>query len=135
MDPTMPLNRYFVVLLLIFKALFVPHTILEAVIESPPKLILNFDLNGTLILKDTAFGKTAEEMLDKLLLNQEGFSVDEKMMIRQQIIDKFTNQESGEVHFSVFPSFYVMLDRLREQEIPFIIVFRTFDPDCYPNLL
>lgn len=46
-----------------------------------------------------------------------------------KIREKFTNPSTGEVNFTIFNSFYHMLDTLREKEIPFTIVLRSFGHD------
>lgn len=41
----------------------------------------------------------------------------------------FTNPSNGETNFTVFPSFYCLLNKLREMEISFTLVLRSFGND------
>lgn len=152
----------------------VPHT------ASPPHLILNFDLNGTLVLHDTskhvrqddymlvcALAKNTirqwqsdsppmsyKQHVDKVLFPGDRSdsqliksrqktiasfldwlkttSFPEKMDVlkhHESIQKKFKNQQTGNAHFTVFPSFYRLLDKLREMKLPFTIVLRSFGKD------
>jgi len=47
----------------------------------------------------------------------------------QKIKDKFTDPETKKVNYTVFRSFYVMLEKLRRMNIPFTIILRTFGSD------
>ena len=47
----------------------------------------------------------------------------------QAIKEKFTDPKTGKMNFTIFPSFYVMMDKLRESKIPFTIILRTFGSD------
>lgn len=144
-----------------------------------PRLLLNFDVNGTLILKDTSKKASDECMLISALAEntfaswEEGYeSMSFKQYVynvllpgdksdpqlkreRQKIVatflqwlsekshpalssvledyhkikDKFTDPKTKEVNFTVFPSFYLMLEKLRSMNIPFTIILRTFGGD------
>lgn len=137
------------------------------------RLLLNFDLNGTLILKDTSKGADDDYMLISSLaeatlskwdeqndamsfkqyvynillpgdksnaplkkerqkvigtflqwLTEKNHSLKDSVIENYQTIkDKFTGEQS------IFPSFYVMLEKLRELNIPFTIILRTFGSD------
>lgn len=144
-----------------------------------PRLLLNFDLNGTLILKDTSKKASDEYMLISTLAENTFAKWDERYepmsfkqyvynvllpgdksnvrlkKERQKIVatflqwlsekshpamgnvlddyhkikNKFTDSKTKEINFTVFPSFYVMLEKLRNMKIPFIIILRTFGTD------
>ncbi len=145
--------------------------------RAPLHLFLNFDVNGTLILKDTTkkdedymlmctltkntydqwdseskrmsfkqyvdntlvpgdrSSKTLIKERQKAIanfpawLNQNNHSAaDEVQADFQKIKKKFTD-ETGVVHYSIFPSFYVMLKKLRQMNIPFTIILRSFGND------
>jgi len=42
---------------------------------------------------------------------------------------KFIDNVTGKIHFTIFPSFYKLLRKLREMKIDFIIILRTFGSD------
>lgn len=143
-----------------------------------PRLLLHFDLNGTLTLRDTSKQVHDEYMLISALAettfsswNGEkstsfkqyvysdlfpGDKSDQELKKQRQKVvgefvdwlrekdhpalasvektyrtvrEKFTDPETGKMNFTVFPSFYVMMDRLREDEVPFTIILRTFGRD------
>ncbi len=146
--------------------------------QAMPRLLLNFDLNGTLILKDTSKQVNDEYMLISALAETTFASWNGKQSMsfkqyiyteilpgdksnpqlkqeRQKVIgkfvewlkklnhpalesvettyrtikEKFTDPETGKINFTIFPSFYVMMNRLRENNIPFTIILRTFGGD------
>ncbi len=144
-----------------------------------PRLLLNFDVNGTLILKDTSKGSDNEHMLISALAEASFAKWEEQLetmsfkeyvysvlhagdksnpelkKARQKTIgaflhwldqnshpaqqtvfdnylkikEKFTDSDSNTVNFSVFPSFYRMVDKLREMNVSFSIILRTFGGD------
>lgn len=146
---------------------------------SVPKVILYFDVNGTVILKDTSKKVQDDYMLMSALAETTFAQWDagtEKMSFKQYVCDvihpgdksdskikqerqktvwaflhwmnerghssllqvqqdyykiesKFTDKEEGTVNYTVFPSFYRMLEKLREMKIPFTIIFRSFGSD------
>jgi hypothetical protein len=146
--------------------------------EVTPRILLNFDLNGTLILKDTSKKVDDDYMLISALAESTISEWDEKQSMsfkqyvytvllpgdksrpelkakRQQVVgkfvewledhkhpalesvkltcrkikEKFTDPKTGKMNFPIFPSFYVMMDKLREKKIPFTIILRTFGSD------
>lgn len=144
-----------------------------------PRLLLNFDVNGTLILKDTSKGSDDEHMLISALAEATFAKWDEQhehMSFKQYVYsvllpgDKstpllkkerqktvraflqwlgqnshpaentvlenyhrikatFTDRNSNKVKFSIFPSFYQMMDKLRQMNVSFLILLRTFGGD------
>ncbi len=146
--------------------------------QTMPRILLNFDLNGTLILKDTSkkvddqymiisalaettFAswngkqstsfkqyvytellpgdksnphlklerqKTIGKFVEWLKKNQHP-ALESVEKTYRTIIDKFTDSKTGEINFMIFPSFYVMINQLRLNKIPFTIILRTFGSD------
>lgn len=145
-----------------------------------PILLLDFDLNGTLILQDSSKGASWESMLISALaeniFDQWEEALSEKMSFkkyaynvllpgdksdqqlkkkRAQFISnffgwltehnhparervladydaiktKFSNPKTNQIQPSVFPSFYLMLKKLRSLQIPFVLKLRTFGND------
>ena len=72
--------------------------------------------------------KIVRTLLDRL--SKKSLPVQEEVLrAYNRIMDKFTDPETKKINFTVFPSFYVMLERLRKMNIPFTIILRTFGSD------
>ncbi len=157
-----------------------PQAIHSAHPLSQVRLFLHFDVNGTLILRDTSKRMDEHEAIIAALAAHTIASWDESppmsfkeyvftcllpgdrsnRRLKQQrqeqirtfmdwlhdhhhpqlaavgelfhvIKQKYADPHSGRLHFSVFPSFYLMLNTLREQNIPFTILLRTFGDDLH----
>lgn len=144
-----------------------------------PCLLLHFDVNGTLILKDTSKHADDGQMLTSVLaentyavwdqahgrmsfkeyvynillpgdksdqalkkerqsvvgrffewMEERNHPVREKALAeRERIKEKFTDPETRKINFTVFMSFYQLLEKLRANKIPFVIILRTFGDD------
>ena len=142
-------------------------------IQNTPHLLLNFDINGTLILKDTSKALDEDHMLITSLAETTIFKWDEQhepmsfkqyvynvllpsdkscaqlKQERQKVVGSFLtclkeennplkdkvieSYQKIKAKFkdsqSIFPSFYALLEKLRELNIPFTIILRTFGSD------
>jgi hypothetical protein len=146
-----------------------------------PRLLLNFDLNGTLILTDSSKKASDDYMLISTLaentfavwdedhgsmsfkhyvysvlhpgdksnpqlkrerqktvstflqwLSEKSHpSFNDVLEDYHEIRQKFTDVKTKAVNFTVFPSFYLLLEKLRHMEIPFTIILRTFGSDLH----
>lgn len=145
---------------------------------SMPKLILHFDVNGTLTAKDTSKKLSDDHMIIALLAENTigqwapsqadmsfkdyvytqlhpGDKSDPNLKLtRQKAVGSFLNwllnnehqlsdkvfgqflairakysDDDGKVKFSIFTSFFVALQKLRELNIAFTVVLRTFGTD------
>ena len=142
-------------------------------------LLLHFDVNGTLILKDSSKHVDNEQMLTSVLAENTYADWDgahgrmsfkeyvynvllpgdksdqllkkERQLVvgrffewmeerghpafeqarneRERIKAKFIDPGTKEINFAVFASFYRLLEKLRSQQIPFVIILRTFGND------
>lgn len=146
--------------------------------QTTPRLLLNFDLNGTLLLKDSSKKVDDEYMLisalaeDTLAKWNGKQSMSFKQYVytellpgdkshpqlkkeRQKVVGrfiewlrehkhpalesvqktystikaKFMDPKTGEINFTIFPSFYILMDLLREKQTSFTIILRTFGDD------
>lgn len=142
---------------------------------SNPTLLLDFDLNKTIILEESSNGADWEEMVISILAentfyNWEGKGVmsfkdyvyncllpgeksdralktkrmeqianflswlteqnhpvkDQVFLDYKEIKEKFIQAETHEIKTTVFNSFFVLLEKLRSLNIPFVIKLRTF---------
>lgn len=140
-----------------------------------PVLLLDFDLNKTIILEESSNGSNWEQMLVSILaentfydwegkgtmsfkdfvcnvlvpgeksdrtlkkkradliahfkewLEEQNHPAKDKVFSDyEEIKNKFTNSDTQEIETTVFNSFFVLLEKLRALNIPFIIKLRTF---------
>lgn len=142
---------------------------------SKPVLLLDFDLNKTIILEESSNGSGWEEMLISILaentfydwdgkgvmsfkdyvyncplpgeksekplkvkrmeqianflpwlVEQDHPAKDKVFLDYKEIKEKFTNSDTHEIETTVFPSFFVLLEKLRASNISFVVKLRTF---------
>lgn len=147
--------------------------------DQKPCLLLNFDVNKTLVLKDSSKGMNGDEMLISILadeavdrwddthdpmsykdyvhtillpgdksnqalkkqreevirhflewLEEKRHPTRERVLaLRDRIKEKFTDPHTQQIKFAVFGSFFALLKKLRENNIRFVLILRTFGND------